>query len=470
VPARTRQSTTISQAVPSRPRTIGIHFLGRRPPSELQQRLAALGVAIVPASEEALLDVRASDRVDRPPSDETSSPWIWWSPGPAGARAIGKAAAAGAIDVVDGTRPADELAARLAARAKEVALPAELARTAPEFVAEGPAAQHLISELTQAARTSMPVLLTGETGTGKELAARLLHEWSPRQKRSFVPINCAAIPNEMLEAELFGYAKGAFSGAVQAYEGQLAQGAGGSVFLDEVDDTPLSFQVKLLRVLEDRVVSRLGENEWHRVDFRIIAATNRDLPGLIAQGQFGADLYQRLAIISIRLPPLRERREDLLPLCQLLVARFYRDEPAARDRHAVTEVTAEALAVLTAYDWPGNIRELRNVLYSALVRKRGGTQLLVSDLPRRLLDPSAEVEGGRPSIIDRNLIRSEIERGCFNLRATLEQLEREALGLALAHANGNAAAAAGLLGEVGRGEARDPGATVRAMMRRLRVK
>jgi DNA-binding NtrC family response regulator len=337
-------------------------------------------------------------------------------------------------------------------------------------VAEGPAARQLIAELTQAARTSMPVLLTGETGTGKELAARLLHEWSSRGKRSFVPINCAAIPNEMLEAELFGYAKGAFSGAVQAYDGQLAQGAGGSVFLDEVDDTPLSFQVKLLRVLEDRVVSRLGENEWHRVDFRIIAATNRDLPGLIARGQFGADLYQRLAIVSIRLPPLRERREDLPALCQLLVARFYRDEPTARDRHAVTEVTREALAVLAAYDWPGNIRELRNVLYGALVGKRSGTQLLVSDLPRRLFDPTGEVAVGEgPRIVDRDLVKAEIARGSFNLRATLEELEREALTQALAQANGNAAAAAALLGEVGRGEARDPGATVRAMMRRLKL-
>jgi DNA-binding NtrC family response regulator len=437
----------------------------------LHQRLAALGVTIVPVSEAAILDVRASDRADRPPSaGGATGPWIWWSPGAPGVRAIGQAAAAGAIDVVDGSGALAELAARVAARAKEVALPAEVARSAPEFVAEGPASRLLIAELTQAARTSMPVLLTGETGTGKELAARLLHEWSSRHKRSFVPINCAAIPNEMLEAELFGYAKGAFSGAVQAYDGQLAQGAGGSVFLDEVDDTPLSFQVKLLRVLEDRVVSRLGENEWHRVDFRIIAATNRDLPGLIARGQFGADLYQRLAIVSIRLPPLRERREDLPALCQLLVARFYRDEPTARERHAVNEVTPEALAVLAAYDWPGNIRELRNVLYGALVGKRSGTQLLVSDLPRRLFNPAGEARVGEsPRIVDRDVVKAEMARGTFNLRATLEELEREALTQALAQANGNAAAAAALLGEVGRGEARDPGATVRAMMRRLKL-
>ena len=153
------------------------------------------------------------------------------------------------------------------------------------FVAASDAARSVLREVAQAARTSMPVLLTGETGTGKEVAARLLHEWSPRRTRRFIPINCAAIPNELIEAELFGYAKGAFTGSVRAYEGQLTAAEGGTVFLDEVDDTPLPFQVKLLRVLEDRVVSRIGENASHVVDFRILAATNRDLRPLCADGR-----------------------------------------------------------------------------------------------------------------------------------------------------------------------------------------
>ena len=140
----------------------------------------------------------------------------------------------------------------------------------------------------RAASVSATVLLTGETGTGKEVVARLIHTWSPRRAKQFVPINCAAIPNELMEAELFGYARGAVSGAVHAYDGLLMAAEGGTVFLDEIDDTPLPVQVKLLRVLEDRTVSRLGESSWRQVDFRVVAATNRDLRPLIAEGRFGA--------------------------------------------------------------------------------------------------------------------------------------------------------------------------------------
>jgi DNA-binding NtrC family response regulator len=447
------------------PHPLTVAFPARAPTPALVQQLASLGIAIVPATASALAVV-VTERSDRPPPRPPGPGWIWMAPALPAVAAIQAAVGAGALDVVDGRASPGELAARIAARAEEQAVEPELPPEAPELVAEGPAARRLIAELHHAARTSMPVLLTGETGTGKEVAARLLHAWSSRRQRRFVPVNCAAIPNEMLEAELFGYEKGAFSGSVRRYEGQLAAAEAGTVFLDEVDDTPLSFQVKILRVVEDRVVSRLGENVWHKVDFRIVAATNRDLRELIARGQFMPDLYQRLAIVAIRLPPLRERPEDVPALCRLLVARFYRDEPAARARHQVVEVTPAAMAVLAAHAWPGNIRELRNVLYGALVRKRSGRELLVSDLPPRLLRPLKPGETG-PALLPAEAIARALDRGAFNLRATIEAIERTALAEALARSRGNAAAAAGLLGEVGRGSARDPGATVRAMMRRL---
>jgi two-component system response regulator GlrR len=310
----------------------------------------------------------------------------------------------------------------------------------------------------------MPVLLTGETGTGKELASRLIHHWSVRRTRAFVPINCAAIPNELMEGELFGYARGAFSGATRDYDGLLAAGEGGTVFLDEIDDTPVALQNKLLRVLEDRVISRLGEPTGHRVDFRVVAASNRDLTGLVEKGQFGADFYERLATVQVTLPPLRERLDDLPPLLTQLFARFYQEDPLAAKRHRVEQCTAEALVVLRAYPWPGNVRELRNVVFGALVAKRTGAELLVSDLPRRLW---ASRRGAGEGLVSAEAVAARVASGTMNLRAEREQLERLALEAALRQAGGNAAEAARLLGEVGRGAARDPGGTVRTMLRRL---
>ncbi len=446
---------------------------GRPPAPAVVRRLAAAGIAVLPrASDEegqagVVAVVVAGDGRRLPPRGRGGRPWIWLVDALA-PEALGAAVAAGAYDVVTAAVPPEALAARLVARVRELEAAVLEPPAAPGLVAESPAGRRLLSELALAARTSMPVLLTGETGTGKEVAARLLHAWSARRVRPFVPINCAAIPNELLESELFGHAKGAFSGAVREYDGQLAAAEGGTVFLDEVDDTPLSFQVKLLRVLEDRVVSRLGQNDWRKVDFRILAATNRDLRTLIARGLFGADLFERLAIVSIRLPPLRERREDLPALARHMIARYYDEEPAARARHEVTAVTPEALAALVAYPWPGNIRELRNVVFGALVRKRAGGELLVSDLPPRLLRPQAE-PAPPAAVVSEEALALALEAGRFNLRATIEGLERVAVERALARSGGNAAAAASLLGEVGRGGARDPGATVRAMMRRLGI-
>jgi two-component system response regulator AtoC len=348
----------------------------------------------------------------------------------------------------------------LISRIEEMLTPDPVPPPTDQLVTMSEAARAVARQAARVAQTSMPVLLTGETGTGKEVTARLIHAWSARKARQFVPINCAAIPDDLMEAELFGYARGAFSGAVQAYDGQLMAAAGGTVLLDEIDDTPPETQVKLLRVLEDRVVSRLGENVWREVDFRILAATNRDLQPLVAAGRFGADLYERLAIARIHLPPLRERIEDLEALSRHLLDRFAREQA----KPVVGTIRPEAMRALAAYPWPGNIRELRNVLYEALVYKRAGTEILLSDLPARILKKSAT---RREALVDPELVRHKLRTGAMNLRAEIEALERAALDAALAESGGNATHAARLLGTVGRGASADPGGTVRAMKRRL---
>ena len=400
-----------------------------------------------------------------PPPRPGSQAWVWVAEGSPGPQALAAAVDRGAHDVVDGTAEGWEL--RLVARLAECLVDAPPIPVVAGFVSDSAAAQRLLRSLHEAAQTSMPVLLTGETGTGKELAARLIHQWSPRRERTFVPINCAAIPNELMEGELFGYTKGAFSGAVRDYDGLVAAAEGGTVFLDEIDDTPFALQVKLLRVLEDHVISRLGENVWRHVDFRLLTATNRDLVPLIESGHFGGDIYQRLSTVQVVLPPLRERLDDLPGLTLQLIERYYReDQRPGRDR--VQEVTKEALAVLAAYPWPGNVRELRNVIFGALVAKRSGTALLVSDLPRRLwATPATAPDGG---LVRRAEVEARVAAGTMNLKAEVEALERLALVAALQRADGNAAEAARFLGEVGRGSAKDPGGTVRTMMKRLGVK
>jgi len=224
-------------------------------------------------------------------------------------------------------------------------------------------------------------------------------------------------------------------------------------------------QVKLRRVLEDRTVSRLGESSWRQVDFRIVAATNRDLRPLIAQGRFGADLYERLAILSLHVPPLRHRVEDLPELVAHFVGRFQREHATSAPREI--RPTPEVLRVLARYSWPGNVRELRNVVFQSLLGKRGGSEILLSDLPPRIL--RTEPVGDDATLVEREELVRRLRAGGFNLRHEVHALERAALAEALALSSGSAAEAARILGEVGRGAARDPGGTVRAMMRRLGI-
>jgi DNA-binding NtrC family response regulator len=277
-----------------------------------------------------------------------------------------------AAPTTSSTRAVPGAAALLAQRIAELASVEPPVPATDRFVAASDAARAVLREVAQAARTSMPVLLTGETGTGKEVAARLLHEWSSRRTRSFVPINCAADPQRSHRSRAVRLRQGGVHRFGARVRRSDHRGRGGDGVPDEVDDTPLPFQVKLLRVLEDRVVSRIGENESQVVDFRILAATNRDLVPLCAAGAFGADLYERLAIVSIRMPPLRERIADLPALVTHFARRFYREEPEATARHKVEGATPAALAALCAYSWPGNIRELRNVIFEALVTSGRG--------------------------------------------------------------------------------------------------
>jgi DNA-binding NtrC family response regulator len=235
--------------------------------------------------------------------------------------------------------------------------------------------RELFQLLETVAATSSTVLITGETGTGKELAARAIHHNSPRRTNRFVALNCSAIPETLLEAELFGHVRGAFTGAVGARQGRLEQAHKGTLFLDEVATMSPALQAKLLRVLQEREFERVGDSHTVKIDVRVIAATHSDLSKMVADGQFREDLYYRLNVIPVQLPPLRERREDI----PLLVQHFLQKLSADAGRSPVT-ISQDALRRLMAYHWPGNIRQLENAIERALAFSQGRSQIDVQDL------------------------------------------------------------------------------------------
>ncbi len=244
---------------------------------------------------------------------------------------------------------------------------------------EGETMRRVLEEARRAAEASVSVLITGETGTGKEVLARFIHKSGPRADKPFVPINCAAVPDTMLESELFGYEAGAFTGATKRKQGLVEVADGGVLFLDEISSMPVDMQAKLLRMLEEREVRRMGGVKWLPVDIQVIAASNRDLKAMIAEGKFREDLYYRLKVLDLHLPPLRERREDI----PVLVGFFVR-QLAPRMGKQVHDVPPRALEALTAYDWPGNIRELRNAIERALLFCDGDT-LELKHLPPEIV-------------------------------------------------------------------------------------
>lgn len=260
-----------------------------------------------------------------------------------------------------------------------------------DLIAESVGMQESIDLARRIAGASSSVLLVGETGVGKERFARSIHSWSPRSKGPFVPVNCGAIPEGLLESELFGHEMGAFTGAARARRGHFEVAHGGTLFLDEIGELPFDLQVKLLRVLEDRNVQRLGSETLTPVDVRVVAATNRVLEEEVAHGRFRPDLFYRLAVITIVIPPLRERPEDIPALVEHYVAEFARSFGKA-----IPGVSGEALRSLSAYGWPGNVRELMNVLERAVLLGTG-PEIGLEDLPRGLAQPGGV--GSRPSPI-----------------------------------------------------------------------
>lgn len=275
----------------------------------------------------------------------------------------------------------------------------------------------------KAALSKSTVLLLGESGTGKELFARAIHKWSDRQARPFVPINCVGLAKELLESELFGHEKGAFTGAHQLKVGKMELAHGGTVFLDEVGDIAAEVQTKLLRFLQEREFERIGGNNAIRVDVRIVAATNRDLDQAVRENHFREDLYYRLNVVPITLPPLRERKEDIPSLAGFFMARFAREA-----KKTFTKIGPETMERLSAYEWPGNVRELANVIERAVVLGSGPT-LTLEEFSSVLAEPQLETE-----------------EGVVSYREAMDRFRKEIIRQALLQTHGNRAAAAKALG------------------------
>ncbi len=290
------------------------------------------------------------------------------------------------------------------------------------LVGESAAMQTVYRFIARAAPTDATVLLSGESGTGKELVAHALHTNSRRAHGPFVAINCAALPDALLESELFGHERGAFTGAIAQQRGRLEMADRGTVFLDEIGELAPPLQAKLLRVLEDQVVERIGARRGIKIDVRVIAATNCNLEEAIAQGTFRRDLYYRLNVVALVIPPLRERRDDL----PLLAAYFVRRH-AARCQRAVKGISPAARALLTRYDWPGNVRELSNAIERAVVL--GSSDVIVpDDLPEGIHEFACDTDAptgyhAQVAANKREIIREALERSGGNVARTARALD-----------------------------------------------
>lgn len=328
---------------------------------------------------------------------------------------------AGAFDYLAKPVGLDQLRTLVKSALKLPEVGAAPAVAAQSLLGDSACMQQVRELIGKLARSQAPIYISGESGSGKERAARLIHTQSPRQAAPFVPVNCGAIPETLVESEFFGYRKGAFTGADAEREGFFQAADGGTLFLDEVADLPLAMQVKLLRAIQEKRVRKVGSVTEEAVDVRIICATHKNLRDAVEEGLFRQDLYYRLNVIELRMPPLRERREDIVPLAEALLARM--------GGNMGLTLSPEAADALLAYAFPGNVRELENVLERA-VALSSGQRIEVADLR---LEPDA-VEAVLPG------------RGAENLDDYLNRLERQAILEALEKTGGNRTAAARLLG------------------------
>jgi two-component system response regulator AtoC len=302
-----------------------------------------------------------------------------------------------------------------------------ISRRYREIIAKSPAMTRALEIAAKVARHRSPVLITGESGTGKELVARLIHEESDRAKNAFVPVNCGAIPENLLESELFGYTRGAFTGADKDKPGLFEVASGGTLLLDEIGEMPTTLQVKLLRVLQEGEIRRLGDTRSREVDVRLIAATNRDLEEEIRAGNFRRDLFYRIAVVPIHLIPLRQRRDEIPLLVHHFIEQYNR-----KLRLDLKGIEPDAMRLLLDYPWPGNVRELENTVERAMVLA-DGTKLTQTDLPPQVTSPVVSFDG------------PELAEDELSVKKHSAQLEKRLIKQALDRTGGNKTRAADLL-------------------------
>lgn len=342
----------------------------------------------------------------------------------------------GAYDYISKPFKTDEVVLTLRKAAERERLRREVVRlkrrllrseTGPGVVAESPGMKNVMEVIDQVAPYDTAVLITGESGTGKEVAARELHRRSKRSEEPLLVINCSALPAGLLESELFGHARGAFTGAEASKPGVFEEADVGTILLDEIGVMDISLQVKILRFLDSGEIRRVGENRNRRVSVRVLAATNEDLDDAIEKGSFRGDLYYRLSVVHLHIPPLRERREDIIPLVEHFVELFN-----AKMGFRVANITREAQDALVNYPWKGNVRELQNIIERAMILSTGGA-ITLSELP-------ADLRSSSPSPVD-----EPQEEGTLSIKKAQKDLEKALIIRALNRTGGNRSQAAGLL-------------------------